>query len=55
MSKAVVFIEHGDPEILQIVDIPPPRGVLASNSHAWATRADLSARLLSETRGCHRA
>src|SRR5262249_22846988 len=25
MSKTVVFIEYGDPEVLQVVDIPPPR------------------------------
>jgi len=25
MSRAVVFVEYGDPEVLQVVDIPPPR------------------------------
>jgi hypothetical protein len=25
MSKAVIFVEYGDPEVLQVVDIPPPQ------------------------------
>src|SRR5262249_15073155 len=25
MSRAVVFVEYGDPEVLQVVNIPPPR------------------------------